>query len=112
VEADEPNPAFSLTVAGRDGAADVTLANHGDGPSRAAPAAVEGGSLAGALPSGDDPSSGGASPAPVAPGVPAESDSRPSLDESGRLVIDLVPADGTLEPVWICGRAPGAAAEP
>jgi hypothetical protein len=59
-----------------------------------------------------DLSSGGPSPAPAAPGVPAESDLRLSPDESGRLAVDLVLADGTLEPVWVCERAPGAAAEP
>lgn len=62
-----------------------------------------GGSSAADLPSGG-PS--------AAPGVPAESDLRLSPDESGRLAVDLVLADGTLEPVWICERAPGAAAEP
>ena len=67
-------------------------------------ATAEDGYLACSLPTGDDPA-----PAPVA-GVPAESDLQLSLDENGQLVVDLVLADGTLEPVWIYER--GAAPSP
>jgi hypothetical protein len=34
---------------------------------------------------------------------------RLSVDENGRLVVDLVLGDGTLEPIWIYERAAGAA---
>ena len=51
------------------------------------------------LPTGDDRA---AAPSPVAA---AESDLQLSLDENGQLVVDLVLADGTLEPVWIYERA-------
>ena len=58
------------------------------------------GYLACALPNGD----GEATPS-SAPGVPTESDLQLSLDENGQLVVDLVLADGTLEPIWIYERA-------
>ena len=51
------------------------------------------------LPNGDDPA-----PTP-APGVPTESDLQLSVDVNGQLVVDLVLADGTTEPIWIYERA-------
>jgi hypothetical protein len=45
--------------------------------------------------------------------VPLESDLRLSLEENGQLVVDLVLADDTLEPIWIYERSsPAAPAEP
>ena len=44
---------------------------------------------------------------------PPESELQLSLDENGQLVVDLVLADGTLEPVWIYERmAAPSPAEP
>jgi hypothetical protein len=106
VEAGEPNPAFTLTVAGRDGGADVTFSNQGIGMSQTVAATAEDGGLSCVLPTADDPVPGATSPAPS--GVPTESDLHLSLDENGRLVVDLVLADGTLEPIWIYERAAGS----
>ena len=107
VEAGAPNPDFTLTIARRDDAAGVTFANVSNGMSETVAATAEDGYLACTLPTGDDPA-----PSPV-PGVPAESDLQLSLDDNGQLVVDLVLADGTLEPVWIYERAAASSpAEP
>ena len=79
----------------------MTFANLANGQAQTVAATVEDGYLACTLPTGDDPA-----PSP-APGVPTESDLQLSLDENGQLVVDLVLADGTLEPVWIYDRAAG-----
>jgi hypothetical protein len=34
------------------------------------------------------------------------------MDENGQLVVDLVLADGTTEPVWIYEQAPAGSPEP
>ncbi len=99
VEAGAPNPDFTLTIARQDDAAGVTFANVSSGMSETVAATAEDGYLACSLPTGDDPA-----PSPVA-GVPAESDLQLSLDDNGQLVVDVVLADGTLEPVWIYERA-------
>ena len=99
VEAGAPNPDFTLTIARRDDAAGVTFVNVSSGMSETVAATAEDGYLACSLPTGDDPA-----PSPVA-GVPAESDLQLSLDDNGQLVVDVVLADGTLEPVWIYERA-------
>jgi hypothetical protein len=90
-----------LTIAGRDVATDVTFTDHGNG------------GLACALPTGVDPESGPEAMSASSPeSVPAESDLRLSLDETGQLPVDVVLAGGTLEPIWTYARPPGAAAEP
>ncbi len=43
--------------------------------------------------------------------MPLESDLQLSVDENGQLVVDLVLADGTTEPVWIYDRAPASATD-
>jgi hypothetical protein len=107
VDGGTPNPDFTLTVAAPDGAAAVTFANLSNGQHQTVAATLKDGYLACTLPNGDDPA-----PSP-APGVPAESDLQLSVDENGQLVVDLVLADGTLEPVWIYDRASASApAEP
>ena len=107
VDGGVPDPDFTLTVARQGDEAAVTFANLANGQDQTVVATVEDGYLACTLPTGDDPA-----PSP-APGVPAESDLQLSVDENGQLVVDLVLADGTLEPIWIYDRAPASApAEP
>lgn len=102
VDGGAPSPDFTLTVASRDDGVSVTFANLANGQDQTVVATMEDGFLACSLPTGDDPA-----PAPT-PGVPAESDLRLSLDENRQLVVDLVLADGTLEPIWIYDRAPAS----
>ena len=104
VEGGVRNPDFTLTIARRDDAAAVTFANLTNAASETVAATAEDGYLACTLPTGDP----GLQPAEA--GVPADVDLRLSLDENGQLVVDLVLADGTLEPVWIYER--GAAPSP
>jgi hypothetical protein len=112
VEAGAPNPDFTLTVAGQGDGASVTFANLANGQSRTVAATAEDGYLACTLPTGDDPQTQPAGSSPSS-AVPSESDLQLSVDENGQLVVDLVLADGTTEPVWIYDRAPASAtAEP
>ena len=112
VEAGAPNPDFTLTVARQGDGAAVTFANLSNRQSRTVAATAEDGYLACTLPNGDDPQTPAAGPSPSS-GVPSVSDLQLSLDENGQLVVDLVLADGTTEPVWIYDRAPASAmAEP
>jgi hypothetical protein len=107
VDGGAPSPDFTLSVTTQGDGASVTFANAANGQSQTVAATVEDGFLACTLSNGDGPA-----PTP-APGVPAESDLQLSLDGSGRLVVDLVLADGTTEPIWIYERAaPSASAEP
>ncbi len=109
VEGGAPNPDFTLTVVRQGDQGAVTFASLSNGQDQTVVATVEDGYLACSLPTIDDPQvqSGAASPPPV------ESDLQLSVDENGQLVVDLVLADGTLEPIWIYDRAPAsAAAEP
>jgi hypothetical protein len=101
VDAGEPNPDFTLTIAAAAEGADVTFANLANGMSETVPAAVEDDSLACVLPVADAPAPG-ATPA----GLPSRSDLRLGLDDTGQLVVDVVLPDGTLEPIWIYERAP------
>jgi hypothetical protein len=103
VDGGAPSPDFTLTVASREGGVALTFANLANGQDQTVVATVEDGFLACSLPTGDDPA-----PSPV-PGVPTESDLQLSLDENGQLVVDLVLADGTLEPIWIYDRVPASA---
>jgi hypothetical protein len=103
VDGGVPDPDFTLTVARQGDQAAATFANLANGQAKTVAATVEDGYLACTLPTGEDPA---ASPVP---GVPTESDLQLSLDENGQLVVDLVLADGTLEPVWIYDRAPASA---
>jgi len=114
VEAGEPNPAFTLVIAGTEHGADITLSNQSSGMRETVAATLEDGSLACVLPSENDPPSAATSPAPAGTvGAPAASDLRLSLGENGQLVVDLVLPDGTLEPIWIYERASGrVTAEP
>ena len=98
-----PDPEFTLTVVGVDDGAAVTFANLANGQRQTVVATLEDGFLACSLPTGDDPA-----PSPAL-GVPTESDLQLSLDENGQLVVDLVLADGTLEPIWIYDRAAASA---
>jgi hypothetical protein len=99
VEAGEPNPDFTLTIARRDDAAGVTFASAFDATSQTVTATAADGFLACTLPTGK---SGLQS---AEGGAPARADLQLSLDDNGQLVVDLVLADGTLEPVWIYERA-------
>ena len=116
VEGGTANPAFTLTVAKQGDGGSVTFANLTNGQSRTVAATAEDGYLACTLPTGDDPQaqpSGAGSPAPGAQQAPSRSDLQLSVDENGQLVVDLILADGTTEPVWIYDRAPASAsAEP
>jgi hypothetical protein len=107
VDGGAPSSDFTLTVTTQGDGAALDFANHSNGQSQTVAATVEDGYLACTLPNGADPV-----PSP-APGVPAESDLQLSLDGNGQLVVDLVLADGTTEPVWIYERAtPSASVEP
>ena len=109
------NPAFTLTVARQGTGAAVTFTDLTNGQSRTVAATGEDGYLACTLPTGDDPQAqlaGVGSPSPGAQPAPSESDLQLSVDENGQLVVDLVLADGTTEPVWIYDRAPAAPPEP
>jgi hypothetical protein len=110
VDGGAPDPSFTLTVTTQGDGAALTFANQSNGQSRTVPATVEDGHLACTLPNGDDSATTPAS------GVPAESDLQLSVDENGQLVVDLVLADGTTEPIWVYERAapvtPSASVEP
>ena len=72
--------------------------------------------MACSLPNGDSsraqPAVSG-SPVPDVQQVPSASDLQLSVDENGQLIVDLVLADGTTEPVWVYDRATApASAEP
>jgi hypothetical protein len=117
VEAGAPDPDFTLTVARQGDGAAVTFANLTNGQSRTAAATVEDGYLACSSSARDDPMLQPTGPGSPSPGVisspPAVSDFQLSVDENGQLVVDLVLADGTTEPVWLYDRAPASAtAEP
>jgi hypothetical protein len=114
IDAGEPNPDFALTVADREGVTGITFVNHADGTTQTVPATVQGGCLACVLPTGAGSTSGSgiASAAPAASGVPTDSHLELSLDDDGRLVVDLVLSDGTLQPIWIYERVRGASADP
>jgi hypothetical protein len=115
VEAGAPNPDFTLTVARQGDGAAVTFANLSNGQSRTVAATAEDGYLACSLRNGDDPQTppAGSSPSPgVVSSPPALSNFQLGVDENGQLIVDLVLADGTTEPVWIYDRAPSATAEP
>jgi hypothetical protein len=103
VEAGAPDPDFTLTISRHGDAAVVIFASHTNGMSERVPATGEDGYLACALPTDE-------TGLPAQDGASAASDLQLSLDEDGRLVVDLVLGDGTLEPVWIFDRA--AAGEP
>ncbi len=112
VESGAPNPDFTLTVARRGDGASVTFANLSNGQRQTVAATAEDGYLACTLPNGDDPQ-GQSAAGPSPSGVPSESDLQLSVDENGQMVVDLVLADHTTEPVWIYDRASAsAAAEP
>jgi hypothetical protein len=116
VDAGAPNPAVTLTVARQGDGAAVTFANLSNGQSRTVAASAEDGYLACSLSARDDSMVRPAGPGSPSPGVhsspPAASNFQLSVDENGQLVVDLVLADGTTEPVWIYDRAPSATAEP
>jgi hypothetical protein len=103
VEGGAPNPEFTLTIALQDDEASATFANLTNGANETVAATAEDGYLACTLPTADTWT-------PAAEGLPAEADLQLSLDENGQLVVDLVLADGTLEPIWIYDR--GAASSP
>jgi hypothetical protein len=103
VDGGEPDPDFTLTVTTQGDGAALTFANAANGQSQTVAATVEDDHLSCRLPNGDDPA-----PTPV-PGVPAESDLQLSVDVNGQLVVDLVLADGTTEPIWIYERAASSA---
>jgi len=116
VDGGEPNPDFTLTVAEQGNGASVTLANHTNGLSQTVAATAQDGYLACSLPNGDSsraqPAVSG-SPVPDVQQVPSASDLQLSVDENGQLIVDLVLADGTTEPVWVYDRATApASAEP
>jgi len=119
VDGGEPNPDFTLTVVRQGDGAAVTFGNQTNGQSQTVAATAQDGYLACSLGTGGDPlfqPTGPGSPSPgVASQPPAVSNLQLSVDEDGQLVVDLVLADGTLEPVWIYDRtavsAP-ASAEP
>jgi hypothetical protein len=114
IDAGEPNSDFTLTVVDRAGDTRVTFVNHASGTNQTVPATVEGGSLVCVLPIVADsaPGSGAAATAPAASMVPTGSHLQLSLDGAGRLVVDVVLADGTLEPVWTYERVHGTSADP
>ena len=115
VEGGTPNPDFTLTVARKGDGGAVTFVNRTNGQSETVAATVEDGYLACTLPGGDDPlgqAAGADEPSPGAQQAPSESDLQLSVDENGQLVVDLVLADGTTEPVWFYDRAPAASPAP
>jgi hypothetical protein len=103
VEGGAPNQEFTLTIARRDDTTSATFANLAKGASETVAATAVDGYLACTLTTGDTWT-------PAAEGAPAEADLQLSLDENGQLVVDLVLADGTLEPIWVYDR--GAASSP
>jgi hypothetical protein len=103
VDGGVPDPDFTLNVSRQGDGAAVTFANLSNGRSQTVVATAEDGYLACTLPAGDDPQV-----QPAAPGsasVPTQSDLQLSVDENGQLVVDLVLADGTTEPLWVYDRA-------
>ena len=104
LEGGAPNPAFTLTIARQGDDASATFANLTNGESQTVPASIEDGHLTCTLPTDDTD----AQPSPT--GVPLESDLQLSLEVNGQLVVDLVLADDTLEPIWIYERSSSAPA--
>jgi len=117
VDGGVPDPEFTLTVARQGDGATVTLANLTNGQSQTVAATAQDGDLACSLTTRDEPflqPSGPGSPSPgIASQPPAVSKFLLSVDENGQLIVDLVLADGTTEPVWIYDRASASpSAEP
>jgi hypothetical protein len=108
VEAGAPSPDFTLTIAAEGDGASIAFANGANGMSETVAGTAGDGYLACTLPTGDELVSGTAPASPSA-GVPAQVDLRLSLGGDGQLVVDLVLADGTLEPIWVYERAAGSA---
>jgi hypothetical protein len=109
VEGGEPDPVSTLVVTRTDKGAEIVFSGPDGDTSETVAATVVDDSLACVLPSGSD-LLGEASLAPAgASGATAVSDVRLSLGEDGQLVVDLVLADGTLEPILIYERVSGVA---
>jgi hypothetical protein len=109
VEGGEPNPFFTLTVTASGSGAEVTLVNDTNGVSGTSAGVVHDGFISFWIADADVGPLTSPLPRPSAPptvtATPPPSEYRLSLDEGGQLVIDLVLADGTLEPVWVYDRA-------
>lgn len=106
IEGGAPNPDFTLAIVARGDGASVTFANLIDGMRQTVAGTVQDGFIACAVSTAD--SGAGASPGASATPYPepeAKSVVQLSLDDDGRLVVDLVLADGTLEPIWVYERA-------
>jgi hypothetical protein len=82
---------------------ELAFANLGNGMSETVAGTVEDGHIACTLPN----AAGDSSVSPPA-NVPTASDLRLSLDEDGRLAVDLVLPGGGLEPIWTYQRADAA----
>jgi hypothetical protein len=98
-----PDQDFTLTVAAKGGAYELTFASGANGESLVVAGRAEGGELLCTLPTGDG---GGAAAPKWAPALPAEVDVALAAAEDGdRLVASMVSADGGRLPLWGYQRA-------
>jgi hypothetical protein len=111
VEAGAPNPDFTLDIELAGDGVRLIFASQTNGMNQAVAGTSEDGYVACTLATTDDPFLLPAGPGQQSPGVatapPTSANLQLSLDEDGQLVVDLVLADGTLQPIWIYERADG-----
>jgi hypothetical protein len=116
VEAGASNPGFTLDIERSADGAQLTFANGANGMSQSVAGTVEDGYVACTLATTNDPFLLPAGPGRPSPGAtmdaPASANLQLSLEDGGQLIVDLVLADGTLEPIWFYQRAEGASASP
>ena len=111
VAAGAPNPDFTLDIELAGDGVRLIFASQTNGMNQAVAGTSEDGYVACTLATTDDPFLLPAGPGQQSPGVatapPTSANLQLSLDEDGQLVVDLVLADGTLQPIWIYERADG-----
>jgi hypothetical protein len=111
VEAGAPNSDFTLDVERVGTGVRLTFADQTNGVSQTVAGIGEDGYVACTLATTDDSvllPAGAEAPSPeVATAPPTSVDLQLSLDEGGQLIVDLVLADGTLQPIWIYQSADG-----
>jgi len=111
VEAGAPNPDFTLDIERVGDGVRLIFANQTNGMNQTVAGTSEDGHVACTLATTHDPFLPPAGPGQQSPGVatapPTSANLQLSLDEDGQLVVDLVLADDTLQPIWIYERTDG-----
>jgi hypothetical protein len=109
VEAGAPNPDFTLDIELAGDGVRLIFANQTNGMNQTVAGTSEDGCVACTLATNDDSLLMPAGLGTRSPGAaaPASASLQLSLDEGGQLIVDLVLADDTLQPIWIYERADG-----